>query len=190
MEIGAPPALRDETRRDFRRDALVRDRLALHEVSARPARAASRPESCCNGRRFPDQVAGIVARHRAGRGEHGDQPRLRMLPPPRLYGGHGADEGNLWPARPQFGSTRVEAVLQATTTQSGAWSAIRRSIAASTRPETSSSLFGPRGSRDHPPRAGRDGDRGRRLQHRLDPGPAATAGALAKKFLSSARCRR
>ena len=84
-----------------RRDALVRDRLALHEGFGQAGESARADQShLAMAGEFPDQVAGIVARHRAGRGQHRDQPRLRHFGR-RLDRGHRADEGNLRPARAQ-----------------------------------------------------------------------------------------
>ena len=78
-----------------------------------------------------DEVAGIVARHRPGRREHRDVAGRRGLRR-RLDGRHRPDEGIAKRSR-RCGSTRVEAVLQAITTRSGACSAISRSMTASTR---------------------------------------------------------
>ncbi len=50
---------------------------------------------------FGDEVAGVVARDGAGRGENGDHARTRLLRR-RFYGRHRADEGNLGPAGAQM----------------------------------------------------------------------------------------
>ena len=103
-DVGAPPFNLHEARRDLlarsRRGRSAR-RASAASASARQLRRADQPH-VAGLRKALDQLARIVALHRAGRGEHRDDAALRLLRR-RLDRRHRADErhGEALPERRQ-----------------------------------------------------------------------------------------